>query len=47
MFGRRTYEQFYAFWPQQPKPNPFTEVLDNTPKYVASTTMNEPLPWIN
>jgi dihydrofolate reductase len=27
--------------------NPFTEVLDNTLKYVASTTLKEPLPWSN
>ena len=27
--------------------NPYTEVLDNTQKYVASTTLTEPLPWCN
>ncbi|GII29134.1 dihydrofolate reductase family protein [Planotetraspora mira] len=47
LFGRRTYEQFFAFWPAQPEPNPFTEVLDKTQKYVASTTLTEPLPWVN
>jgi len=46
LFGRRTYEDFYSFWPNQ-KDNPFTEVLDNTLKYVASTTLEEPLPWSN
>jgi dihydrofolate reductase len=46
LFGRRTYEDFFAFWPEQ-KDNPFTEVLDNTLKYVASTTLQEPLPWSN
>jgi dihydrofolate reductase len=46
LFGRRTYEDFYSFWPQQ-KDNPFTEVLDRTQKYVASTTLSEPLPWAN
>lgn len=46
LFGRRTYEDFYSIWPSQ-KDNPFTEVLNNTPKYVASTTLREPLPWMN
>jgi dihydrofolate reductase len=46
LLGRRTYEDFYAFWPHQ-KDNPFTEVLHNTLKYVASTTLREPLPWRN
>jgi dihydrofolate reductase len=46
LLGRRTYEDFYSVWPNR-KDNPFTEVLNNTLKYVASTTMKEPLPWMN
>lgn len=46
LFGRRTYEDFFKVWPNR-KDNPFTEVLDNTQKYVVSTTLNEPLPWKN
>jgi dihydrofolate reductase len=46
LLGRRTYEDFYGFWPNQTD-NPFTEVLNNTQKYVASTTLKEPLPWSN
>src|SRR5688572_21754873 len=46
LFGRRTYENFYAYWPNQTN-NPYTEVLNNAQKYVASTTLQEPLPWIN
>jgi dihydrofolate reductase len=46
LLGRLTYEAFYGFWPKQ-KDHPFTEVLDNTLKYVASTTLIEPLPWQN
>jgi dihydrofolate reductase len=47
LFGRRTYEDFYGFWPNQPEPNPFTEHLNNTQKFVASRTLDEPLPWRN
>jgi dihydrofolate reductase len=46
LLGRRTYEDFHGFWPKQTD-NPFTEVLDASRKYVASTTLREPLPWAN
>jgi dihydrofolate reductase len=46
LLGRRTYEDFHGFWPKQTD-NPFTDVLDNSLKYVASTTLNEPLAWKN
>jgi dihydrofolate reductase len=46
LLGRRTYEDFYGFWPKQGN-NPFTEALNNTQKYVASTTLEEPLEWMN
>lgn len=36
LFGRRTYEDLLGFWTTTPEPNPFTEVLVNTPKYVVS-----------
>jgi dihydrofolate reductase len=47
LFGRRTYEDFFSFWPNQPEPNPFTAVLNDSQKYVASRTLQEPLPWQN
>jgi dihydrofolate reductase len=47
LLGRRTYEDLYAYWPHQPEPNPFTAVLNSTQKYVASTTLEEPLSWRN
>src|ERR1700680_3476129 len=47
LFGRRTYEDFYSVWPNRTDGNPFTAVLTNTRKYVASTTLVESLPWVN
>jgi dihydrofolate reductase len=46
LMGRRTYEDFYAYWPNQTG-NPYTDVLNKTQKYVASTTLKEPLAWSN
>ncbi len=46
LFGRRTYEDFFAYWPRQAD-NPFTSVLNERRKYVASRTLDEPLPWGN
>jgi dihydrofolate reductase len=45
LFGRRTYEGLLAHWNAQG--GPFKDALNNTPKYVASTTLQDPLPWPN
>ncbi len=45
LFGRRTYEDLLASW--NARGGPFRESLNNTPKYVASNTMSEPLRWPN
>ncbi|MET7967223.1 dihydrofolate reductase family protein [Micromonospora sp. NPDC005305] len=46
LLGRRTWADFAGYWPRQTG-NPFTPMLDALPKYVASTTLDEPLPWVN
>ena len=46
LLGRQTYEDFASVWPSRTD-NPFTEVLNNMQKYVASRSLEEPLPWIN
>lgn len=43
LFGRRTYEDLLSVWIE--RGGPFKDALNNTPKYVASTTLTEPLPW--
>jgi dihydrofolate reductase len=45
LLGRRTYEDFAAYWPRQTD-NPFTPALDATRKYVASRTLTEAT-WSN
>jgi dihydrofolate reductase len=47
LLGRRTYEDFASVWPHMPEENPFTAVMNNFRKHVASTTLEEPLSWNN
>jgi dihydrofolate reductase len=47
LLGRRTYEEWAAFWPSQPtEQNPMAEVINGTQKYVVSTTLDE-VTWQN
>ena len=45
LLGRRTYEELLSYWNTQD--SPFKEALNDAPKYVASRTLREPLPWPN
>ena len=45
LFGRWTYEALLTHWNAQG--GPFKDALNNSPKYVVSTTLAEPLPWPN
>jgi dihydrofolate reductase len=43
LLGRRSYEDMLGYWNTQD--SPFKDALNMAPKYVASRTLREPLPW--
>ena len=45
LFGRRTYEDLLGYWNTQD--SPFKDALNSAPKYIASRTLREPLPYSN
>jgi dihydrofolate reductase len=49
LLGRVTYEEFAAFWPSQEggEDQEFADYMNNTPKFVVSETLQEPLEWNN
>jgi len=47
LLGRVTYEVMAAYWPSAPAEDPFAEGINNLPKFVVSTTLQEPLAWNN
>ena len=40
---RVTYEQMAAYWPDQPGGTPMVYYINSVPKFVVSTTLQEPL----
>jgi dihydrofolate reductase len=48
VLGRKTYDLFAAYWPTAAKEvGEFADVMNDMPKYVASTTLRPPLAWQN
>ena len=48
LLGRVTYQEFAAYWPGvSSEEQPFAGYMNATPKYVVSTTLDEPLEWNN
>jgi dihydrofolate reductase len=43
LLGRKTFEFIGPFW--QPRTDPFSERVNAMPKYIASTSLTEPLDW--
>jgi dihydrofolate reductase len=49
LLGRVTYDIFAGYWPSPsaPEDEPITEIINSLPKYVVSSTLEEPLAWNN
>jgi dihydrofolate reductase len=46
LLGRRTYEEFASAWPNRPSDEPGADFMNNTPKFVVSTTLKT-VEWQN
>ena len=49
LLGRVTYEIFAGYWPSPSasEDEPLAEIINSLPKYVVSSTLEEPLGWNN
>ncbi len=48
LLGRVTYQEFASYWPGvSSEDQPFAAYMNDTLKYVVSTTLEEPLEWSN
>jgi dihydrofolate reductase len=47
LLGRRTYDIFASYWPNQSNDEPLAQKMNELPKHVASRTLSEPLGWQN
>ena len=45
LLGRVTYESFAGAWPE--REGPFADKMNSMPKYVVSSTLEDPLEWNN
>ena len=41
LLGRKTYQDFAAYWPNAPEDDPFGQFMNNQTKYVVSTTLDK------
>jgi dihydrofolate reductase len=46
LMGRKLYDEWSSYWPEQGPEVPFSEFINTIPKYVLSTTLTDPT-WQN
>lgn len=46
LMGRQLYDEWSSYWPSQGPEEPFAEFINTVPKYVLSSTLQEPA-WQN
>jgi dihydrofolate reductase len=47
LLGRTTYDEWTSYWPATTEDLDFASYINDAPKYVVSTTLEEPLDWRN